>query len=229
MQKLIDIDFDYRKDSRCGDPDKDSTLLYEVLKEVFSKPLANGEKLELKVGKVGSQLVLSHGLGDNLSCDRMCPHFGNDKTLKDLISPAEKDVLAYKVRTLGGHIVFPAHRKNGMTINQSRGFKSSISDRFDLTLECIKRFYDNSTSPLFETLKRYEDFFALFVDFKGYIDFFLLEDFVNDNYEVVFSLPFDDFKGNAIPNNIEAYKHYYNTIIALMDKRTKRMINALGI
>lgn len=50
------------------------------------------------------------------------------------------------VRTIGGHITFPAHRKDGFRINQARGVNRKISHRFDLTLECIKRFHKNGKS-----------------------------------------------------------------------------------
>ena len=48
---------------------------------------------------------------------------------------------------------------------------NKINDRFDLTLECIRRYYLNEDSPLKETFIRYSDF-LLFKNFKGYIDFF---------------------------------------------------------
>lgn len=44
-------------------------------------------------------------------------------------------------------------------------------DRFDLTLECIRRHYLNMDSPLAPTLSRYTKFFALFGDFPGYVSF----------------------------------------------------------
>jgi Family of unknown function (DUF6994) len=53
-----------------------------------------------------------------------------------------------------------------------------ISDRFDLTIECIRRHYPHQSSPLSETLARYDDFFAWFESFSGYVDFFLLQDLV---------------------------------------------------
>jgi hypothetical protein len=43
-------------------------------------------------------------------------------------------------------------------MNQARGVSKMIDDRFDLTLECIRRYYKNESSPLFETIKRYSDF-----------------------------------------------------------------------
>jgi hypothetical protein len=36
--------------------------------------------------------------------------------------------------------------------------------------------YARQSSPLGETLARYDDFFAFFEDFNGYVDFFLLQD-----------------------------------------------------
>ena len=76
---------------------------------------------------------------------------------------------------MGGMIIFPANRVEGKsTINGARGFHPLIKDRIDLTLECIRRYYNNEISPLTEVLTRYTDFFALFGNFKGYVEFFLL-------------------------------------------------------
>jgi hypothetical protein len=70
--------------------------------------------------------------------------------------------------TIGGMMVFPGNRIDGkQNINGARGFNRKIADRFDLTLECIRRHYLARRSPLGETLARYRDFFALFEDFGG--------------------------------------------------------------
>jgi hypothetical protein len=58
-----------------------------------------------------------------------------------------------------------------MTINAQRGCHSRIRDQFDLTHECIRRHYLDEPSPLSDTLARYADFFGLFGDFAGYVDF----------------------------------------------------------
>ena len=52
----------------------------------------------------------------------------------------------------------------------------------DLTLECIRRHYLGQASPLSETLTRYGDFFALFGDFRDYVQFFLVNDLVTNDY-----------------------------------------------
>jgi hypothetical protein len=74
-------------------------------------------------------------------------------------------------------MVFPGYQVDRkMTINQRRGCHGSIRDRFDLTLECIRRHYLDEPSPLSATLARYAEFFGLFGDFAGYVDFFHLQD-----------------------------------------------------
>ena len=72
-----------------------------------------------------------------------------------------------------------------MTINGYRGFNQLIRDRFDLTLECIRLFYLQDKNPLTDVLDRYRDFFNLFTDFKGYVDFFLLQDLVTGDYQSI--------------------------------------------
>ena len=98
-----------------------------------------------------------------------------------------------------------------MTINGARGVKK-IRDRFDLTLECIRRYYIKEDSPLNETFERYKQFFNLFESFQGYVDFFLLQDLVTDDYSSVeYFIPFKSFENYPLPNDIEEYKQYkYN-------------------
>lgn len=228
--ELIDIDFDFRLDSKCGDPDVDSLKLYEAHKLLWSKYLPNGEVFVVKI-KTDSygRLLVKNNLCMNLSSDRMCPHYdgkyGNkfDTWLSDI----EREELKYKVRTIGGHIVFPAHKKNGLTINQARGVSKTICDRFDLTLECIRRFYRKEESPLFKTLKNYNDFFDLFIDFKGYIQFFYLQDFIDEKETIKFSLPFDDFRRSPLPQTIDEYKSYREHTLDLINKRNKRISVAM--
>ena len=55
----------------------------------------------------------------------------------------------------------------------------------DLTLESIRRHYRAASSPLADVLARYRDFFAAFEDFRGYVDFWLLQDMVTDDDSAV--------------------------------------------
>jgi len=159
----------------------------------------------------------------------MCPHFDGKYNGKfdGWLSDIEREELKYKVRTVGGHMIFPAHKKNGFTINQARGVSRKICDRFDLTLECIRRFYQKEQSPLYDTLIRYSDFFDLFVDFNGYVAFFILQDFIDEKEQVKFSLPFDNFNRPPLPQTVDEYKQYKIHIIDLMNSRNKRIIESI--
>jgi len=228
----IDIDFDFRKDSECGDPDTDSPKLYETHKLLWSKMLPCNKNFDLKIILVGGKygrLLLKNNLCDNLSSDRMCPHFDGkyDDKFDGWLSDFEREELKHKVRTVGGHIIFPAHQKNGFTINQARGVNRKICDRFDLSLECIRRFYEGEKSPLYDTLVRYKDFFDLFIDFNGYVNFFMLQDFIDKNGQIQFFLPFDNFNRPPLPQTVDEYKQYKTHTINLMNSRNEKILKSL--
>lgn len=121
-------------------------------------------------------------------------------------------------------MIFPGNRIDGkQTINGARGFTRAISDRFDLTLECIRRHYVQLDSPLATTLSRYSNFFALFDDFRGYVSFFLLEDLIADDLEVRFFMPFDDFRSSSVPRDVNMYKEYRRRSIEFVEARNSRI------
>jgi hypothetical protein len=122
-------------------------------------------------------------------------------------------------------MVFPGNRIEGKwTINQARGCLTKISDRLDLTLECIRRHYESQSSPLGETLARYNDFFALFESFSGYVDFFLLQDLVTDDCSAVTSfMPLDDFKTLSVPKDDVTYREYRRRSIEFIEARNRRI------
>ena len=84
----------------------------------------------------------------------------------DQIPEVEREEFNRIGYTIGGMMVFPGNKVGGkMTINGARGFHPRIKDRFDLTVECIRRHYLDEPSPLSGALARYADFFGLFGDF----------------------------------------------------------------
>ena len=88
----------------------------------------------------------------------------------------------------------------------------------------IRRHYRSEPSPLSEVLGRYRDFFALFRDFRGYVDFFLLQDLATaDADRVEFFMRFDDFTTPAVPRSIETYKEYRRLAIDFLRARNRRM------
>lgn len=127
-------------------------------------------------------------------------------------------------------MVFPGNRIGGkQTINGARGFNRRIADRMDLTLECIRRHYRGELSPLCDVLRRYGDFFSLFTDFNGYIDFFLLQDLVSaDRSTIRFFMPFDDFSTPAVPKGVEPYRTFRQHSMEFTAARNARIARLYG-
>lgn len=127
--------------------------------------------------------------------------------------------------TIGGMMVFPGQRVGRqMTINGARGFHPRIKDRFDLTVECIRRHDINEASPLSDTLGRYADYFQLFGDFRGYVEFFLLQDLVTaDCSAVKFFSPFENFNSSPVPDTLAAYAAYRELAIGFIEARNQRI------
>jgi hypothetical protein len=228
---MIDIDFDFRTDTPDGaDPDAYSPTLRSYHQRLWSKPLPNGVVFDLQL-TAQNYIVHQSKLGEfAVSSDSVIPSFKKEKRLQAVFQeiPAT-DIEAFRTLgyTIGGMMIFPSNRVDGKaTINGSRGFHPLIKDRFDLTLECIKRFYINEPSPLSEVLGRYKTFFSLFGNFKNYTQFFLLQDWViEDSQSIDFALPFDGFNSLPLPKTVEEYLIYKNKSslqIALRNQRIFR-------
>ena len=227
----LDINFNFYSDTPNGkDPDSYSNTLRKYHQFLWSKPLPNGSIFNLDINK---PKVLHHksNLGEFvLSSDSLAHDYSKWKSTAKIIEKIPKQEIEKFFNlgcTIGGYIIFPSNRiDNQMTINGSRGINKKIKDRFDLTLECIRRFYLNETSPLGETLNRYKNFFKLFNNFKGYVDFFLLQDLVVKNYSTVnFFLPFNNFQDSPVPTDIEEYKFYRKNMTQFIHNRGKRIKN----
>jgi hypothetical protein len=127
--------------------------------------------------------------------------------------------------TIGSAMIWPVRSKDRPTINQARGIRPLIADRTDLTLECIRRHYAGEPqSPLADVLTAYADFFALFDGFKEFVDFFHFQDLVTPDYsEVLFFLPFDNFKHRGTPATTEEYVAYREATLDFIERRTRRI------
>jgi hypothetical protein len=163
-----------------------------------------------------------------LASDAVIPTFRRERHLSHITSQIpveEREAFIGIGYTIGGMMVFPGNRTGGMmTINGARGFHPRIKDRFDLTVECIRRHYRNERSPLSDTLARYADFFGLFGDFRGYVEFFLLQDLVTaDCSAVKFFMPFEDFDSSPLPATIEAYRAYRQLATEFIEARNHRI------
>lgn len=83
-------------------------------------------------------------------------------------------------RTLGGSFLWP--KSLCSTYNKSRGIRSYIEDRVDLTLLEIKHFYEYRGDLLFRQYKNPDAYtwFGFFKSFEDYVDFFMFNDFVKE-------------------------------------------------
>lgn len=196
-----------------SDPDSLSKTLQSYHKYLWSKQLPNGDYMNLEAGSGAYYLTW-----DNF-------RFGSDSIITSFRYPRNRKLIAQvaelvpnyrvfledflrKTYTIGGSIIFPK-RIGG--INQTRGCHPLIKDRWDLSLECIRRYYQGENSPLRETLDEDKRFFDLFVDFKGFVDYFYLQDCVTPDYKAVyFWLGNGDFNANPLPQTVEEYLEWIN-------------------
>ena len=127
-------------------------------------------------------------------------------------------------------MIFPSKQiDRKVTINAARGMNHSIQDRFDLTLECIRRYYLGEESPLGSVLMRYGNFFDLFVNFRGYIEFFLLQDLVDEDYSRIrFWHPFEDFSNSPNPSNLSQYYNFKAHVETFINSRNHRISTFAG-
>jgi hypothetical protein len=230
----IDIDFDFRSDTPGypkADPDATSPTLRRYHRILWTKPLPTGEVFELVDTTPRVYLHHRSRLGEFcLASDAVIPTFRKEPDIAHIIeqSPDEHAEFMRLGYTIGGMMLFPGNRiGRQMTINGARGFHPRIKDRFDLTIECIRRYYLREDSPLSVTLARYAEFFNLFGDFRGYVEFFLLHDMVNADYSAVkFFAPFQDFKTPPVPAGVDAYLAYRELAIGFIKARNTRILQA---
>ena len=230
---MIDIHFDVYSDTPKGkDPDTNSPTLRKFHQILWSKDLPGGDHFHLDL-TIPKLLHHKSSLGEfTFSSDSICHTYSSTKSMKNIISKLpDKEVRSFfsSSSTIGGYIIFPSNKiDNKMTINGSRGLNKYIKDRFDLTLLCIKNYYDGKENPLDDVLVRYRSFFKLFNNFKGYTDFFLLNDLVNKDLSIKFFLPFNDFQNSPLPTSVEEYLIYKKNVEKFIQNRNNRIINFIS-
>ena len=223
----IDITFDFRSDTPAGkDPDSYSKTLKSYHQKLWSRMLPNGEVMELEARKRPYYLTWkSFDFGSDSIIVEM--RYGKNKKIIDQVYDIVGDYENYyenlvrRSYSIGGMVIFPRHRNN---MNQQRGMNSLIADRWDLTLECIRRYYAGQDSPLNKTLQSDKDFYDLFVTFKGYIDFFFLQDCVSDDYSKVDIWMGDaSFRKSGLPETVDEYFEFIKREHEFLDKRNARI------
>jgi hypothetical protein len=242
----MDVDFCFYDDPDVGedppdyensrDADRYSMRLRQSHSVLWSKELLDGNMLTLQPNDAGWLDVSSpHSLtstGIRLSSDTIAtPHERYESRDMHLLWGALPAAVRthYKRRfyTIGGFLVFPRRRDS---INVSRGRIFTIQDRFDLTLECIRRYYsgetDASANPLGAVLLADAEFFELFgrgaAGFAFYTKFFHLDGLVVDGEVRTFD-DVDggswDFTGSPLPTTPETYRQYLDNVVRFVDER----------
>ena len=240
--KDIDVSFDFTTDTKGfwdgfwerndglgaggADPDSRSKTLRMYSQLLWSKPLPNGEVMELEDGRSKYYLRWKDFYFSNDSITASFRHYDNITFLekvKEAVGDYHQYVESYlhKLYQIGGEVIFPSAVGG---INQTRGCRRDIRDRWDLTLECIRRYYNGEDSPLKGVLDKNKAFFDLFVDFKGYVDFFFFQDCVDETYSKVrFWLDTPLFISRPIPNTVESYIDFIEKEIDFVERRNKRI------
>lgn len=237
---MIDVNFDFTtdtpnfwdnfwKDTVLGgfgnDPDALSKTLQMYHGILWSKPLPNGRTMMLTEGNRRDYLTWN---GMRFGSDSILASFRYKRYRYKLeefskIIPNYQEFIEkfiHKSYTIGGTIIFPKEN----SINRERGCNARIKDRWDLTLECIRRYYNNEDSPLFDALLKNKEFFDLFIDFKGYVDYFHLQDCVSSDYKSIdFWIGNGDMSKNPLPQTAEEYVTWINKQLEFVEKRNKRI------
>ena len=237
LGEAIDITFDFRSDTPPG---RRSGRSQSNTPEVSPAPLeqAVAEWCAIRARRhhsgrrtcTTSPSSASSWLVERCGDSELLEGAGELKHIIDQIPEVETAAFNRIGYTIGGMMVFPGYQVDRkMTINRARGCHPRIRDRFDLTLECIRRHYLDEPSPLSDTLARYADFFGLFGDFAGYVDFFHLQDLVNEaTLTVKFSMPFEDFTASPLPGTLDAYFVYRQRAIEFIESRNRRIAAHVG-
>jgi len=246
LKNMIDIDvtFDSTSDSpnywdgfweRNGergegncDPDSSSIMLQKYHHLLWSKKLPCGKMMTLTPkGTIGNLYLEWEGMAftsDSIAVSHR--YYKMDTILKEVkenIPNYRKYIenFIHKAYTIGGMMIWPCRRGS---INQIKGFNRQIADRIDRTLECIRRFYDGEDSPMGNCLERNRDFFELFSDFRGFVDFFFFQDLVSPDYgSVKMLMGNDDMSTPALAQSAEEYRQWLDVQLDFVARRNERI------
>ena len=219
---MIDLNFDFYDDvpdRNVNDPDEYSQELRKYHKILWAKPLPNGDKFDLQVSDTEYLVYGNFRFGSDWITNLYMHHEKMIGVMNEIDGSVKEKNKKY---TIASSLIFPKNGKNSINICRAR---NPISDRIDLTLECIRRYYDGvldeSVNPLGKCLVANKDFFDLFGGFENYVEFFLLTPLVSKDFKQVhFFLPFDNFRSNGYPNDAEQWMMLCKNVNNFIKDRT---------
>lgn len=209
-----------------SDPDSASKTLQRYHQILWSRTLPCGRQMNLKCGS-GSYYLTWENF--RFASDTLIVDFRYWR-YREMLEQVRQRVPDYRAfvedyvhrgYTIGGTIIFPKHPGS---INQVKGTNANISDRWDLTLECIRRHYSGEDSPLSKAMSRDNDFFKLFLNFRGYVDYFFLQDCVTEDYSAVrYWIGDGNFTKNALPQSVDEYLLWLERQSDFLKRRNERI------
>lgn len=245
-----DKDFDFDKsvgpDAKCINLCDDMILFWNKRCELY-----NVQNVESKTQEdIDSYYIMQ---GDNkMTCDFIGPssYYANEQKL------SKKEILEYIIdtREFGGHMIWPSisigigrydDKGNEIrkSINQGRSY--CFKERMDYTIFDIDNWYNSKFDNMNKIFKLILDgnsqWLRQFGDgdngYRNFIDFFVLEDFVNKNYEPYDLLSYDNQKmtysnlitkhpyriNNCIPQGKVQYQKLIEGCLYGINERSKKM------
>lgn len=238
------IKFDNGESLKELDIDSTSQILQKDLCELYkSRTVSSGEQYLNSLATSNNNyyyLYLTKDKNLRFGADSIGYLHYIEDFLKNNNHKKEQKFYVKITNTIGGKIIFP---KNGISnsINIARNRK--LCDRFDLTLECIRRFYYNEESKMTEIFSQgvNKKFFNIFgygeTGFKNYVEFFFLNDLVSKDNQVIFftedSHNLKNLSDSTKPlttysDNPQKCQELYSNIIAFITKRNLRIQRSLN-
>jgi Family of unknown function (DUF6994) len=179
------------------DPDAFSPTLGRYQQLLWSKRLPSGEEFELDVTAPPFYLHHRSQLGEFwLASDAVIPTFRREKRLSHIINQIPEEERESFIGI-------------GYTIGGMMVFPANrVGGK--MTINGARGFHPRTKE--------------LFGDFRGYVDFFLLQDLVTaDCSAVKFFMPFEDFNASPLPGNAEAYRAYRQLAVDFIKARNHRI------
>lgn len=166
--------------------------LHEDMVKFWNKRIK--EDVFKKIGELKCDEYISELVGEktiNLTCDFIGPSIYIAKNKRGM---SMADILEYYIpsREFGGHMIWPSKEieiRSNSTIKKSINMARSycFKERIDYTLFGIKKWYEGSEKSVEvfrNVLNGNENWLKQFKGFQGFIDFFMLNAFVSDEYDV---------------------------------------------
>lgn len=214
--------------------DRYSPTLRRYHQRLWSRPLPNGTAFDLDASGDPANAYLVTQDGVVLASDSLInsmTHWRRLQSALTSIPESEQRVFRRRASSIAATGLWPQRiGEAGHSINQARGVHRQVADRLDLTVECVRRHYAGQDSPLAAVMENASDFFALWPGWRSWVQWWLLDDLVDEEGQLKWLLPFTDF-GNeeAWPTTPAAWRSYRDRCLDFIDGRAARILELTAV